>query len=150
MTDKKTQLREAIRRMVKSVLAEGFEIPRRVTEMSEDIKVACAEQGALRVNATPFNSGYVGVSIEIPKVGKFIYVDQPGMMSPEDQTAGYIALVPGGQAITKSNAIVWVDHPKGRHGGGWGEIQITGKDYEAAKERVLSALQEVIEDAGIY
>lgn len=137
-----------LRSIIRQTLSESpFNVPSRVKEMARDIQIACSEQGVQGCVANPFNSGYIGVSISIPQVGEYIYVDQPGKMSLEDQAGAYIYLGPKGYPIGRNErSLFYITHPAK----GYGDINFSDEDYEMAKEQVLNALQnEILDKIGV-
>lgn len=135
-----SQLRRVIRRTLRE---SAFEIPPRVSQMARDIQNACLEQGVQNCVAQPFNSGYIGVSISVPGVGEYIYIDQPGKMGLEDQAGGYIYLGRKGKPIGPGpGALFYQRHSAARYG----DIDFSDADYHEATEQVLEALQAEIEE----
>lgn len=90
-----------------------------------------------------FDSGYQGVTMEfVGKDGsknKWMVVDQPGVVGPEDQSTGYIFFGPFGSA-QKENAWVW--ESPGRRTRRYGDVDI--KDH--TRQRVYDMILEVIYD----
>ena len=90
-----------------------------------------------------FDSGYQGITMEfVGKDGsknKWMVVDQPGNVGPEDQSTGYIFFGPVG-SVRKENAWVW--ESPGRQTRRYGDVDIN--DY--TRQRVYDMILEVIYD----
>jgi hypothetical protein len=110
-------------------------IPKPVLDFADVIKETLLNAGvAGRVK--PFNSGYIGITIDLPQ-GKFLYLDQPGVVGLEDQSPGYISFGhhPQGKDLV---------HYRHKVTRGFGDVRITDAERRDAQQDVLLALENII------
>ena len=127
-------------RKLRKILAEEgliktavFRVPEHVKEFAEVIEETAANLGH-RARVKPFNSGVVGITIDM-NGGKYIYIDQPGVVGLEDQSPGYIRFgkYPRGELILKHKARRF------------GDVQLTDQERRDAQNRVLMEIEFILD-----
>jgi len=101
----------------------GWRIPPRVHTAVREFEELMASYG-VRGKVQPFNSGYVGVTITLPW-GKFLYLDQPGVVGLEDQSEAYIAFGKYGR-LERDNAMFWQSY----RARSFGDVQFKDADWK--------------------
>ena len=111
-----------------------FKVPEHVLDFAEVIDETLLSYGVVS-RVEPFNSGVVGISFKIPDRGKFIYIDQPGVVGLEDHAPGYISFGPHprGKVIVRHND---------RH---FGDVQLTPAERRSAQQEVLRKIETMLE-----
>jgi hypothetical protein len=109
-------------------------IPPEVKDFADTIRETLISAG-VRGNVKPFHSGYIGIVIDIPQ-GKYLYLDQPGVMGLEDQSPGYISF----GKYPEGRELVYVKHDDRR----FGDIDLSRAERREAQNDVLIALEEIL------
>lgn len=109
---------------------------RRVLDTAAKFKEVLLESStSAEVNL--FDSGYVGIIIQSPKIGKWMYLDQPGVVGFEDQTPGFVWFGPHGPV---KNGLVEVRHPIRR----FGDVDFTDDEVQKINERVFDEFRKIL------
>lgn len=123
----------------RTILA-GFRVPEAVSIFAEKIREHLDYLGVQRPwKVKPFNSGLVGIVIDSPlEFGKYIYIDQPGVIGLEDQRPGRMSFgkYPRGQDLHYSH-----------RGGGFGDVAVQDTARRKFQRKVLNRITQLVDES---
>lgn len=109
-----------------------------LSQAEEAFNSMLADWGVLgRVRA--FNSGNIGLKIDAGEAGVLYYIDQPGVVSAENQRGGFISF-----GSNPKHPDVLVEH----FGNTFGDVQMTRTERMNAWEEVMMFFEKELLDAG--
>lgn len=119
------------------------EIPKRLSDAAEDFHSVLINAGVRGGSARAFNSGNHGVVIDAGAAGKFLYLDQPGVVGLEDQSEGFVAF--GKYPLTNPRrGLVYQKHLARS----FGDVSLSKSEWEDAWREVQWALEGLLDEAG--
>ena len=111
-----------------------FRIPKVVEDFAKVIRKHLEDLGVQDVTVEPFNSGVVGIVIDSPRFGKYLYRDQPGVVGLEDQRQGYMSF----GKYPESRGMHY------RHRGrSFGDVNLSDRERRDFQKRVLNRIAEL-------
>ena len=112
-------------------------VPKHVLDFAEVLRKTLASHGLVGANLVkPFNSGNVGIVVDLQEHGKYIFIDQPGVVGLEDHNPGFIAFGEYPQGMRN----ILVRH-RDRN---FGDVSLTDSERSKAQRQVLMQIEKIL------
>ena len=119
-----------------------FTVPNHVLDFAKVLRKTLASHGLVGANLVrPFNSGNVGIVVDLQEHGKYMFLDQPGVVGMEDHNPGFIAFGEYPHAgPSPFNRNILVRH-RDRN---FGDVSLTNSERSKAQRQVLMQLEKIL------